>query len=129
MLRANNHPSKKKKIFVSIHANAGAAAPNGWTEAEGIETWFFHGSRTGKKIAAIFQKHLIEQVNWTNRGIKSRPTSQFYVLRNTSMPAILTENGFFNNKEQVKELMKDEVRQKIANAHVAAILEIEEKGL
>ncbi len=129
VLRANNLAVDRKKIFVSIHSNAGPAPAGEWTTVNGIETWFFHGSRTGKKIAAIFQKHLIEQTNWKNRGIKSRPTSQFYVLRETGMPAILTENGFFNNKEQVYELMKDEVRQRIADAHVAAILEIEEKGL
>ena len=45
------------------------------------------------------------------------------------MPAILTENGFFNNETQVYELMKPAIRQKIADAHVAAILEIEEHGL
>lgn len=129
VLRANNHPSNKKKIFISIHSNAGPAPTNGWSIVDGIETWFFHGSRTGKKLAAIFQKHLIEHTNWQNRGIKSRPSKQFYVLRNTSMPAVLTENGFFNNKEQVYELMKEEVRQKLADAHVAAILEIEKKGL
>lgn len=129
VLRANNHPSPKQKIFVSVHSNAGAAPANGWTTAEGIETWYFHSSKKGRKIAAIFQKKLIKATNWTNRGIKSRPTRQFYVLRNTSMPAILTENGFFNNKEQVYELIKEDIRQKIANAHVAAILEIEEKEL
>lgn len=124
VLRANNHPSKLPKIFVSVHSNAG---PGRWTPVKGIETWFFHGSRTGKRLAAIFQKHLIGQTGWFNRGIKSRPTKQFFVLRNTNMPAILTENGFFNNEEQVVELMKKEVRQKIADAHVAAILEIERK--
>ena len=45
------------------------------------------------------------------------------------MPAILTENGFFNNEKQVYELMKPAIRQKIANAHVAAILEIEQNGI
>ena len=129
VLRANNHPSQLKKIFVSVHSNAGPAPPNQWTSVHGIETWFFHGSQTGQKVAAIFQKHLIKKTNWLNRGIKSQPTKQFYVLRNTNMPAVLTENGFFNNETQVYDLMKPAVRQKIADAHVAAILEIEEKGL
>jgi len=129
VLRANNHPSQLKKIFVSVHSNAGPAPPGKWTTVHGIETWFFHGSRTGKKLAAIFQQHLIQKTNWFNRGIKSQATKQFYVLRNTNMPAILTENGFFNNESQVYELMKPAVRQKIADAHVAAILEIEEQGL
>jgi len=100
VLRANNHPSPMKKIFVSIHSNAG---PDRWTPASGVETWFFYRSQTGSKIAAIFQKHLIEHTKWINRGIKSRPREQFYVLKNTSMPAILTENGFFNNETQVYE--------------------------
>ena len=42
------------------------------------------------------------------------------------MPSILTENGFYNNKKQALDLMKDEVRQLIADAHVEAIMEIEE---
>jgi len=129
VLRANNHPSQLKKIFVSVHSNAGPAPPGKWTSVHGIETWFFHGSRTSKKIAAIFQKHLIKKTNWFDRGIKSQTTKQFYVLRNTNMPAILTENGFFNNETQVYDLMKPAIRQKIADAHVAAILEIEAKGL
>ncbi len=45
------------------------------------------------------------------------------------MPAILTENGFYNNKTEVLFLMSEEGRQKIADAHVAAILEIEQNGL
>lgn len=126
VLRANNHPSSMQKIFVSVHSNAGTG---NWTPANGIETWYFYRSKTGAKVAAIFQKHLIEKTNWVNRGIKSRPREQFYVLKNTNMPAILTENGFFNNEKQVYELMKPEVRQTIADAHVAAILEIEEQGL
>lgn len=109
VLRSNNHPSQLKKIFVSIHSNAGNSK---WTSASGIETWFFYRSRTGAKIAAIFQKHLVDHTKWTNRGIKSRANQQFYVLKNTSMPAVLTENGFFNNEKQVYELMKPSVRQK-----------------
>ena len=47
----------------------------------------------------------------------------------TRMTAVLTENGFYNNKKEALNLMKEEVRQQIADAHVAAILEIEENGL
>ena len=45
------------------------------------------------------------------------------------MPAVLTENGFYNNKAEALQLMREEVRQKIADAHVAAIVEIEENGI
>lgn len=130
--RANAKKSDIPKIFVSVHSNA-APAPSskdwGPDSVSGIETWFFHGSKRGQKVASIFQRHLLEKTGWKNRHIKSRPDSQFYVLRKTSMTAVLTENGFYNNKAQALELMKNEVRQAIADAHVAAIVEIEENGL
>ncbi len=129
--RANTKASKISKLFVSVHSNAAPAPTGKWADPKinGIETWYYHGNSRGRKIAAIFQKHLIKKTGWHNRQLKSRPTRQFYVLRNTSMTAILTENGFYNNKAQCKELMKDEVRQKIADAHVDAIMEIELKGI
>ncbi|MEM1321386.1 MAG: N-acetylmuramoyl-L-alanine amidase [Bacteroidota bacterium] len=129
--RANKKKSSLPKLFVSVHANA-APAPHGkWSSPSisGIETWFFHNSKKGRKVASVFQKHLIEETGWKNRHIKSRPSKQFYVLRNTSMTAVLTENGFYNNKEECKLLLKEEIRQKIADAHVEAIMEIEKNGI
>lgn len=130
--RANSKKSDLVKIFVSIHSNAApAASSKSWAadNISGIETWYYYQSNKGKKVASIFQKHLIEFTGFQNRHIKSKPTSQFYVLRKTKMVSVLTENGFYNNKREAAELMKDEIRQKIADAHVAAILEIEENGI
>ena len=129
--RANAKKSSIPKLYLSIHANAAPALPGKWSapHISGIETWYFHNNRRGKKLAAIFQKHLIKATSWKNRHIKSRPTKQFYVLKKTSMTAILTENGFYNNEKECLELLKPEVRQKIADAHVDAIMEIEEKGI
>ncbi len=127
--RANSKQSSLPKIFLSIHANA-IGDGDDWESPRGIETWHFHNSRTGKGLARIFQKHLIKQTNWVDRKIKSYPgRRQFYVLRNTTMPAVLTENGFYTNKEEATNLLKDSVRQKIADAHVDAILEIEKNGI
>lgn len=130
--RANAKKSAIPKIFVSIHSNAAPARSSeswGPDSVSGIETWFYHGSKTGQKLASVFHEHLIKETGWANRHLKSRPDSQFYVLRKTKMPSILTENGFYNNKAQAADLMKPEIRQKIADAHVKAILEVEKKGL
>ncbi|MDZ4679869.1 MAG: N-acetylmuramoyl-L-alanine amidase [Saprospiraceae bacterium] len=130
--RANKKRSDLPKLYVSVHSNA-APAPGSesWANStvSGIETWFFHGSKRGQKFAQIFQKHLIEKTALKSRGLKSKPEGQFYVLRKTSMTSVLTENGFYNNKVEAGKLMTDSMRQKIADAHVAAILEIEEHGL
>ncbi|TAK48284.1 MAG: N-acetylmuramoyl-L-alanine amidase [Saprospiraceae bacterium] len=129
--RANDKKSDLPKMYVSVHSNAGPVPDGTWANdsISGIETWFAQGSKKGEKMAAIFQRHLIAGTGWKNRNLKSTAITKLYVLVKTSMPAILTENGFYNNKKQVKELMKDEVRQKIADAHVAAILEIEKNGV
>lgn len=129
--RANNKKSDLPKIFVSVHANAAPARPGKWAadSISGIETWCYHGNKKGRKVASIFQKHLVAQTGWKNRFVKSQASKQFYVLRKTNMTAILTENGFYNNERECKELMKDSVRQKIADAHVDAIMEIEKNGI
>ncbi len=44
------------------------------------------------------------------------------------MPAVLTENGFYTNEHECRELLKPEVMDIIAEAHVTAILEIEMNG-
>ncbi len=116
--------SKLKTVYVSIHSNAGPEnQPGGWSTAKGIETWYYRTSLSGRKIAKIFQKHLIASTGWVNRDV--RTGMNFYVLKNTSMPAVLTENGFFNHKEEGRKLLTEETRQLIADAHVNAIMEIE----
>ncbi len=130
--RANSKKSDLPKIFVSVHSNAAPAESSSTWAADnikGIETWYYHQSKKGKKLAGVFQKHLIEKTGFQNRHVKSKPNKQFYVLRKTKMVSVLTENGFYNNKKEALELMKDEVRQQIADAHVAAILEIEANGI
>lgn len=128
--RANQLSTDLPKLYLSVHSNAGPADDTGWTfdSVNGIETWYYYGSVTGKKMASIFQQALFEEMGWKNRGLKTSKASPFYVLKKTLMPAILTENGFFNNKAQALDLMKDSIRQQIAEAHVNAILKIEAEG-
>jgi len=120
--------SKLPTIYVSIHSNAGPEnQPGKWTAAKGIETWYYRTSMSGRKIARVFQRHLIKKTNWVNRDV--RTGIGFYVLKHTHMPAVLTENGFFNNKKEGRKLLEEETRQLIADAHVNAILEIEKHGI
>lgn len=130
--RANNKKSTLPKLYISIHSNASPAInSNSWgpDSVSGIETWYFDGSKRGQKMASIFQKWLIDKTRYKNRHLKTTAETNLYVLRKTNMTAVLTENGFYNNKKQAAELMKDSVRQAIAEAHVQAILEIEKNGL
>lgn len=113
----------QKKIYLSIHANA--YGNSGWSSPSGTETYHYAGSKSGRKLAAVFQEHLVEEMGRKDRGIK---TANFYVLRKTSMPSILTECGFYTNKEECEYLLSDEGVNAVANAHFKAIEEIEKDG-
>lgn len=125
--RANEYSTTPHpKIYLSVHANA---ASNTWSDVTGVETWHFFGSKHGKLIADRFQKEIVKATGWRDRGIKDTRLRNMYELRATQMPAIITESGFFSNEKQAADLMRDDVRQVIADAHVAAIMNIEEFGI
>ncbi|MEM7660564.1 MAG: N-acetylmuramoyl-L-alanine amidase [Bacteroidota bacterium] len=130
--RANNKtsPLGLPKIYVSVHANA--MGMGDWVNGtKGIETWHFPNT-SGKKLASAFQASLMEHLpDWKDRGLRSHQRSSkkiFYVLRKTSMPSVLTENGFYTDLGETTKLMQPEIRQAIADAHVAAIVKIEQEG-
>lgn len=103
---ANN---EKADLFISIHLNA-AADP----AAQGIETWYYEGSRESERLAAIAQRELKDQFLAKNRGAKS--TRGFYVLKHTAMPAILVETGFITNDHDVAYLVSNARQKEIATA-------------
>jgi len=99
-------------IFISVHGNQ-------YTDSRvhGFETHYYNA---GKEYAEIFQKH-IGQLG-KDRGIKQ---SNFYVIKNTKMPAILTENGFYSNEKECAKMLTNDFQYEIAEAHFRGILEIE----
>jgi len=117
--KANSYKTHLPKIYVSIHGNAGPGEGFS-TEWEGIETWYY--SNIGRRIASVFQRKLIKFTGLRDRGLKKKG---FYVLRKTNHPAILTENGFFNNPEEFELMMSQSFRHQVAQAHAEAIMEIE----
>jgi len=99
----------KADIFISIHCNAAIS-----NKANGIETLYYPGSDKGKILAKEIQNTLIDKLNRTDRGIKTRP--DLFVLKYTSMPAVLIECGFITNAEERKLLTADRYRNDIAAA-------------
>lgn len=129
---ANNYNSgDKRKVFVSIHFNAGPLKPDEkWSRRfGGTETWAYHNSPIGKTLSKIFQKTLVNSLGRRDRGIKSKPAQQFYVLRATNMPSVLTESMFYTHPEEALMLLDPVWQEKIAQAHVDAIVFIEKNGI
>lgn len=123
--RANEFKSNLPCIYLSIHSNAAPTGKSGWSNTTGIEVWHHANNLVAQKMAMIFLKELVGMLGWKDRGLKDHLIKRLAVLTRTNMLALLTETGFFTNKQQAADLMKDEVRQAIAVAHVKAILKIE----
>ena len=111
-------------LLISVHNNA---AGNGkeWKNATGFTGWIY--SKAGvksKKIGSIYSQMAKTMKLEGNRYIPSTGyfTANFYILKNTSCPAILVENGFMDNKEEVNFLLSKSGIEKILDYHENSIL-------
>lgn len=104
-------------LFVSIHTNAF----NG--QAQGYED-FIHTSRTSGSQSAqnLFNQRIIDAMRKFDGSIQNRgkKAQNFLVLRETSMPAILTENLFTDNARDANLLKRPEFISAVAAAHAEA---------
>lgn len=102
-------------LYVSLHANA-AAVP----EAEGMEVFYFPGSRPGRTVALHVLDRLLHHFpDHRNRGVK---TANFTVLRRTAMPAVLVEHEFLTNPSQLRFLADPCNQERLAQAVFEGIL-------
>jgi N-acetylmuramoyl-L-alanine amidase len=76
-----------------------------------------------EKFAEILSKNLSKSVNLKNRGVKQ---ANFYVLVGASMPNLLCEFGYNDNKNDAKKLNDPTHRQRIAEAVYRSIIEFKE---
>ncbi len=85
--------------FISIHHNAMLNQPG----VNGTETLVCNGaSNESVLLANAVQAELVGELGLPNRGIKYR--SDVGVLKNTAMPAILTEASFISNPQEEQRL-------------------------
>lgn len=102
--------------FVSIHANA---YKENWNDANGWEIYIVSKGGKAEKLAEKIHKYS-KELGLKDRGIK---IGNFQVLRDTNMPAVLIEHGFYTNKEECEKLKSDSFRQRCAEADAKGILE------
>lgn len=108
---ANN---AKANIFVSIHFNAGTSL------ASGIETFIYTNTKNPltKALGNNLQNELLTS-KLKNRGLK---TSNFYVLKYTTMPAALVELGFITNTKEEQIINSEKFQDEISDAIVGGIV-------
>ena len=112
----------KEVLLISIHINA--AGHGTWKNASGWSVWVSNNaSDKSKQFARIAYR---EAVSLGLQGNRVAPkenywTSNFYILKNTPCPAVLTENMFQDNHDDVAFLKSDEGKEKIVDLHFNAI--------
>jgi N-acetylmuramoyl-L-alanine amidase len=103
--------SYRNAIFVCFHFNATQRAGAG-----GIETYFY--SRDSLALASAIHHYVVGGAPSANRGVRRRG---YYVLRKTSVPAVLVECGFLTNPTEAAYAQSASYRQKLAQEIAAGI--------
>ncbi|MGH3736612.1 MAG: N-acetylmuramoyl-L-alanine amidase [Micromonosporaceae bacterium] len=104
--------------FVSIHINSASA-----TSAKGFESYRYPGTTgTTYNLQNTMHSNVLSWMNRNHtvvdRGLK---TADFHVLRETSMPAVLTENLFISNYNDSQRLKSDTFLWNVAKGHAFGI--------
>ena len=103
--------SYRNAIFVCIHFNATQRRG-----ASGIETYFY--SRDSLPLASAVHYYVTGGAPSANRGVRRRG---YYVLRKTSIPAVLVECGFLTNPTEAAYAQSASYRQKLAEEIAAGV--------
>lgn len=104
-------------LFVSIHNDAFSnPTAGGTTTYYSVDSPAAGPSQT---LASDIQKEVVKQLGLTDRGVKS---ANFYVVKNTQMPAVLVELGFISNPTEEKLLSSPDFQKKAAEGIYQGIL-------
>lgn len=121
-----NKFGKNNCLYISIHVN-GAGNGTKWMSATGWECWTSPGKTESDTLAEYLYKSA--ENNLEGKKIRKDLTDgdsdkegNLYVLKNTKCPAVLTENFFQDNKEDVKFLLSEEGFHKIVRLHLEGII-------
>jgi N-acetylmuramoyl-L-alanine amidase len=102
--------------YLSVHVNA----YNG--QAHGYED-FIHSSLSNESLTAKYRDSMHEEIIKVNQLFnRGKKKANFHVLRETTMPAMLTENGFIDNAGDAEKLKDPEWREKVARGHVNGLV-------
>ncbi|MDY6901793.1 MAG: N-acetylmuramoyl-L-alanine amidase [Cyanobacteriota bacterium] len=100
-------------LFVSIHANSvGLSRP----DVSGLEVYYYS---SGYNLAQSVRSGILNSVRVRDRRVRK---ARFYVLRKTSMPAILVETGYVTGREDAAKLASPQYREQMAQGIANGIL-------
>ena len=99
--RVNAANSWPADYFISIHANA-----NTNPAINGSEVYVYEEYSQAYYLAEQVLQAMVERVGTKDNGLRLNPS--LYVLRRTTMPAILVELGYITNESDAQKLRDDQ---------------------
>ncbi|MFZ7946214.1 N-acetylmuramoyl-L-alanine amidase [Neobacillus sp. 19] len=108
--RTNEANAWGADYYMAIHINAGGGT--------GYEDYIYSGLSDSSATAtyrAIIHAEVIKSNQLLDRGMKK---ANFHVLRESAMPAFLSENGFIDRAEDAALMKQASWRQRVAEGHV-----------
>ncbi|NNU91809.1 N-acetylmuramoyl-L-alanine amidase [Geobacillus sp. NFOSA3] len=104
----------KADLLISVHINAGGGT--------GFESYIYNGKVSAATVA--YQNVIHAEIMKAIGGVRDRgkKRANYAVLRETKMPAILTENLFIDNKTDAAKLKSEQFLLQIAHGHVQGIV-------
>ena len=118
------HFGKTNVLVVSIHLDAKGYGKT-WMDARGCSMRVWLKASSGSKQLASYLYDAASA-----QGLKMRspkPGQKWWaqdlaICRDTNCPAVLTESGFMDNKQDYEWLLSDQGREAIINLHVEGIV-------
>lgn len=110
--RTNEANAWGADFFLSVHINAGSG--------QGYEDFIYtSSSKDTKTYQDNIHAEIMKLIDMKDRGQKN---GNLHVLRESKMPAILTENGFIDNASDAFQLKKSAFIEAVAQGHVNGIV-------
>ena len=114
-------------ILLSIHSNA-AGDGSKWMSAQGWSCYTSKGDAKSDVIAECLYDAF--ETEFADRKIRKDMSDgdrdweeNFYVLQKSKCPAVLLENFFYDNRDECTWLLKNETKERIADAIVKGIVQ------
>lgn len=113
-----------KAVLISIHCNA-AGSGSDWLSAHGWSVFISNNaSMNSKNLAICLAGAAIGKRVFVRQPMHGQLfwTQNLAICRDTICPAVLTENFFQDNKEDVEFLLSDEGMQMVTQIHVEGVM-------
>lgn len=114
-------------LLISVHANAVGDGTQ-WMTGKGWEAYTTRGKTKSDVLADYLYKRAEKNVNgrkiredWSD-GDRDKE-ADFYIIKKSHCPAVLTENFFYDNKDDLLYMTSDEGIHAVVRLHIEGIID------